>query len=145
MMEEEAVVTAVDGAKVWVEKPRKNACSSCAEKCVSGVTSGLFGQSPIRFCVSSSEALMPGDRVVVGLPEGAVVQGSFGIYLVPLLVLFCGALSGKFLAELSGVLSSDAGSAIGGSGALILCLLAFKWSNAFDKSAFRPVFLRKVH
>lgn len=145
MIEEEAFVADVNGRQVWVEKNRKPACAGCAEHCASSLVGRYFPQQTIRFSVSSPLELKPGDRVVVGLQEHALMRGACRMYLFPLLALFAGALIGKAVAEMTGLIAPDSGSALGGVSGLILCLAVLKFSRFFDRTGLQPVILRKIN
>jgi len=145
MIEEEAFVAEVSGGHVWLEKTRKPACSGCAETCANSFAGKFFTERTSRFPVSSPLDLSPGDRVVVGIAEGALVHGSFGVYLLPLFALFVGALTGKAVAELSGWLTSEFGGVLGGISGLLLCLAGLKVSRFLDRTGLQPVILRKIN
>jgi len=145
MIEEVAFVAEVNGRQVWLERTRKPACSSCSEACANSLTAKFFTEKTIRFQVSSPLELKPGDRVVVGVAEDALVFGSFGVYLLPLFALFVGALVGKAIAGWTGWGAPDLGSALGGISVLLLCLAGLKVTRFFERTGFQPVILRKIN
>jgi sigma-E factor negative regulatory protein RseC len=145
MIEEVAFVAEVDGRQVWLERVRKPACSGCSQACANSLTAKFFTEETVRFQVFSPLELMPGDRVVVGVPEDALVFGSFGVYLLPLFALFVGAVAGKAVAEWIGWGTPDVGSALGGLSVLLLCLAGLKLTRFFERTGFRPVILRKIN
>lgn len=145
MIEEVAFVAEVAGRQVWLERTRKPGCAGCLETCATSLTAKFFTEKTVRFQVSSPFELKPGDRVVVGLAEDALVFGSFGVYLLPLLALFVGALSGKAVAGLTEWATPDLGSALGGVSGLLLSLAGLKVTRFFDRTGFQPVILRKIH
>jgi len=138
MIEEEAYVAEIADGQVWIEKSRGSACAGCAEACPSAMAGGLFGDKRLRLQVASDLALRPGDKVLVGVAEEALLGGSLRIYLLPLLGLFAGALLGKSIA------GSDLASALGGLLGLGLCLAGLKAFRLFDQEACQPVVLRKI-
>lgn len=138
MIEEEAWVTSVETGRVWIEKQRRSACSSCKETCASSLTAGLFSAKAARIPVHTSLSLNVGDRVLVGLREEALVLGSVRIYFLPLLALLAGALLGK----MSG--ASDGGVALTGLSALGLSFLGLKVFGLFDRVDLQPVILHKI-
>lgn len=84
-----------------------------------------------------------GENVVVGLEEGALLKGSMTMYLLPLALLFIGAISGVSLAPDAGL--RDIYSIFGGAAGLVS---GFAWVKlyAFRLEAnrhFQPVILRK--
>jgi sigma-E factor negative regulatory protein RseC len=139
MIEEEAYVAAVADGQIWIEKQRQTACSGCAQACPSASVSGFFASKPVRLKVLSDVAVLPGDRVVVGIAEEALASGSLWIYLLPLLGLFAGALLGKFL------LGSDIASALGGLAGMGLCYAGLKASRLLERQGYQPVILRKLN
>lgn len=145
MIEEDALVSAVEGGLVWIEKSRRPACSGCAESCGSSLTAQFFSEKKIRFPVVSALELKPGDRVVVGLAEDALVRGAFGVYLLPLFALLAGALIAKFLAESMGWPDHELAGALGGVSALLVSLMGLKVTGLFDRTGFQPVILRKIN
>ncbi len=144
MIEEDAVVTIVEGARVAVEKERRSACSNCQQTCASGVTGRLFGSKTVRLWASSTWELKPGDRVVIGLREDALVQGAFMVYLLPLFGLFVGALLGNAIAAQTAVVSADSFSAVGGLLGMGICLAGVKLSHFSQRLGAQPVILRKI-
>lgn len=145
MIEEEAFVSEIDGDRVWIEKTPKSACSGCSQTCPSSVASQFFGAKTIRFPIVSSLDLKPGDRVLVGVPENALLGGAFRMYLAPLLMLFAGALAGQALAQASGALTAELGGAVGGLLGLLSCLIVLKASRFSDHAGLRPVILHKIN
>lgn len=139
MIEEEAYVAEVGEGRVWVEKTRQSACSSCAESCPSALAGGLFGGKPVRLQVSSDLPLRPGDKVLIGIAEDTLAKGAFWIYLLPLLCLFAGALLGK------SITGSDSASALAGLAGLGLSYAGLKAFRLFDRAGYDPVVLRKIN
>lgn len=148
MIEEEALVTRVEAEQVWVERPRQSACASCNTPCATaGVADYLDQSKPGRVAsvaVYSDIELRTGDRVILGLPEGAIVKGSLAIYLLPLLGLLTGAILGKTLGVYWPSASADMVAASGGFLGLIAILAILKHTGLLARNAPRPVVLRKV-
>lgn len=92
MVEEEGRVVTVEQDAVWVETIRKSTCSSCSAR--NGCGQHLIekyrsskSHSYIRATCSpslSALSLRENDRVVIGIPEAALVQASLLVYLLPL-------------------------------------------------------------
>lgn len=99
MIEERAVVVAREGAHAWVERERRSACGSCAvnKGCGTGVLAQVLGRRMMRLKVLNPVAAEPGDAVVLGLDERALVRGSLAVYMVPLAALFAFGLLGEAL------------------------------------------------
>lgn len=114
MTETAARVTRVQGDAAWVAGVASASCGACGGR---GCGSSLFGrlwhpQEP-EFQVANPIGARPGDRVVVGLPEGALWRAALASYLVPLGLLLAGAVGGR---ELGG----EPGAVAGGLGGLAL-------------------------
>lgn len=148
MIEETAVVVDVDGDTVWVETQRKTTCGSCSANkgCGAAVLGKVMGNRRTRVRALNDLNLVPGDEVVVGVQENAVVYGSFAVYTVPLLAMFGFALAGELFAsrlhlgfsEGAGILFALAGLTVG-----------FLWLARFTRRIrrdprFQAVVVRKV-
>ena len=95
MVEEKAVVVAVEEDAVWVETQRKAACDSCAvnKGCGTAVLSKVLGNKHSRLrALTRDLSLRVGDEVVIGLQEHALLRGSMTVYGVPLMLMMLGAL-----------------------------------------------------
>lgn len=140
MIEEAAVVTAVDADGIWVEKDRSSTCGGCSANKVCGIAalSRALGRKRLRAIVFSDQAVSVGDQVVVGLEEAALLRGSMLIYGLPLLLLIAGALLG----QLAG--GHDAGALVGaafGVGVSIISL-RFLRQRMLRDPRFQPNVLR---
>ncbi|MDD5035020.1 MAG: SoxR reducing system RseC family protein [Methylococcaceae bacterium] len=138
MIEEEAYVAEVAGDRVWIEKSRQSACSSCSQSCPSSLAGSLFTAKSVRLTVKTDLDLKPGDRVMVGLAEEVLAAGSFLVYLLPLFALFSGALFGKWLG------GTDGSSALGGLLGLVSCFIGLKAAGVFERTHYQPMILRKI-
>lgn len=104
MIEERGRVLSVEQGAVWVETVRRSACDSCQARngCGQSILQrlGLGARSGfIRVLDEQAESRrQPGEEIIIGIPESAVLHGSAVVYLLPLLVLFAGAL----MAQLAG-------------------------------------------
>ena len=141
MIEEEAVVTATGEGVAWVETRRRSACGSCAvaHGCGTRALSGVFGRRSAPMRVLDGIGTAVGERVIVGIDEGALVRGSAAVYMVPLLALLAGAGAGQAMA------GSDA-AAIAGAAAGVG--LALGWLRRFGRRVrgerrYQPVILRR--
>jgi len=147
MIEQHATVMTVDDDHVTVETRRASACGTCASGggCGAGILGSLFGNRSSRIEATADMVVQPGDEVVIGLPESALLLGSFWIYLVPLLLFIAGSLVGRTVAANTGggELLVIVGGIVGG-------LAGFVWASARSRarqqhgSPFRPVVLKRV-
>lgn len=142
MIEQVATIVAVEGEVVWVETRRNSACGACARNqgCGAGTLAKAFGFASPRLRVVASQEARVGDRVVIGIDEGALVRGSFAAYVVPILFMLAFALLGETAAPGSDLLTLVLGAL--GLGAGLLWLRRYSRRAAGDAS-FQPVILRK--
>ncbi len=100
MIEETATVVRVEDNAVWVQTQRKSTCGKCAAKngCGVAVLDKLFANKRNALRVLAKPGYQPGEKVVIGVREQALVRGSLAVYSVPLLGLLLGALAGTLAA-----------------------------------------------
>jgi sigma-E factor negative regulatory protein RseC len=145
MIEEEAIVAEIEaGGRVWVEKARQSACGSCAQPCATASVADYFDKTRRRWAVASPIELRPGDRVVLGLPEDALVKGALAVYLLPLLGLLAGSILGNALASSWSAATANAAAALGGGGGLAATIAFLQRSQALSRSVPQAVVLRKI-
>ncbi|MBF0255351.1 MAG: SoxR reducing system RseC family protein [Gammaproteobacteria bacterium] len=101
MIESDARVVAIEGGRTWVEADRRSSCGQCSASgsCGGSLFAELFGSRPVRVEVTNPIQAQVGQQVIVGLPEQAMLRGSLGLYLLPLVGLMAGALIGQWLAD----------------------------------------------
>lgn len=145
MIEQNARVLTTEGEFAWVEAERKSACGGCEAKagCGTGSLSKAFGTRANRMKVLNRAEAKPGDAVIIGIEESALVQGSAAVYLVPLVVLLAGGLFGEFMAERLGF-AIQVGGVIGGLSGLAIGMW---WLRRYSENVqmdprFQPVILK---
>ena len=108
MIIEQAIVTGRQGDRIEVRLLRGSACGHCELRpgCGMGAIGRLLGRRSRPLYFTSERRLAPGDRVRLGLSEGALLRGSLAVYGLPLL----GMLSAGLVAAVLGF--ADAGLAI---------------------------------
>lgn len=89
MTESEATVIRVDGDHLWLGVD--NGCSGCDKISSCGAGDGRLQR------VRNTIGARIGDRVVVTVPDGAVLKAALYSYLVPLLLALTGAAAGTSL------------------------------------------------
>jgi sigma-E factor negative regulatory protein RseC len=133
VIEEIGVVVSVDGDMAEVEGQRRSTCGSCA-------VNGACGTSLIDRYLGRKRSLLraynpigagPGDPVVLGVPEGALLEASFVAYLVPVLAMIGGAIAGDYTAGRLAPAYAQAMSVLGGLGALAA---AIWWLGRFSRA-----------
>ncbi|ABA58916.1 positive regulator of sigma(E), RseC/MucC [Nitrosococcus oceani ATCC 19707] len=100
MVEASAQVIVKSETYAWVEAERRTSCHGCtlSQGCGTGSIAKYLMIKPIMVKASNPVGAEAGDRVIVGLPEKAFLQGSFLLYMVPLLAMLLGAGLGGTLA-----------------------------------------------
>ncbi len=114
MLETRAIVIRVEGREALVESMQGGGCGHCdSEKgCGSGKLSQLFCSEPRRFRVRNDANVPVGTVVQIALAEGLLLRSALLMYMLPLLLLLCGAIVGAQFAH--DERSRDVYSAIGG-------------------------------
>ena len=145
MIEEEAVVAQIEAGRIWVEKARQSACSaSCAQSCATRAVADYLGETKVRIAVLSPIEVRPGDRVVIGIGEDALIKGSLSIYLIPLIGLLAGAILGTAMGGSFFSGATDASAMVGGLLGLIGTLTFLKFVSVLPHNKLQPVVLRKL-
>lgn len=148
MLEETARVVAVEEGGVWVETRRRSSCSACSARtgCGAATLAKVLGVRRSRVRALAEPGFKPGDEVVIGIREQALVRGSFAVYAVPLLLLLAGALAGEYIARRGLADSAETASILLGLSGLAAGLW---WLRRFTRRVYRdrayqPVVLRRV-
>jgi len=99
MLTESALVTRRDGDRVELELQRSSACDHCElnQGCGTGALGRLLGRRSRPLVIETDRECKPGDRVLVELPESALVRASLLLYGLPLLGLVLGGLLAAML------------------------------------------------
>jgi sigma-E factor negative regulatory protein RseC len=141
MIEEQARVVGREDQHIRVEVERQSTCGQCSARhgCGTEVLSRYLGRRPVQLELEDTTGAQPGDRVVLGIAEAALVSGSAAVYLAPLAVLAAGGLAGESL-------GGEPGSILGGLAGLIAGLL---WLRRHGQRLARdrrlmPVVLRRL-
>ena len=150
MIEEHALVVALDGDDVWVETQRQSACGQCAANkgCGTAVLGKVLGlkRSRVRILNPNATSVSVGDEIIVGIEEQALVRGSLAIYTVPLMTLFLFGVLGDVLAGQLNISDSDFFVSVFG---FIGLFFGFFWLRWFSRkmsrdSRYQPVLLQRV-
>ena len=140
MIEEQATVTAVDDGYAWVQTSRSTACDSCAAQkgCGTSAIGKVIGRQYTEVRALNRCNASIGDTVIVGLAEDMLLKSSLAVYLVPLLLMLAGAMTGELL--LGGSFAAVAGCGAG-------LVAGFAWIQWFSariarNERFQPTVLR---
>jgi sigma-E factor negative regulatory protein RseC len=100
MLSESALVTRRDGNRVELELQRSSACDHCElnQGCGTGALGRLLGRRSRPLVIETDKDCEPGDRVMLELPESALVRASLLLYGLPLFGLVFGGLLAALLA-----------------------------------------------
>jgi len=141
MFEESATVVESSGDTLWVETRPRSACSQCAGGgCTTAVVAKLFRIKRNRLELENHLGAVPGERVVIGIPDDLLIRAALSAYLLPLLVLVAGAALGAALGLGEGYQSllALAGLAIG------FVLMRRITRDAPGQRRLRPQLLRRA-
>lgn len=94
MITEQAVVTACSDGKVEVSLQRASACGHCelSRGCGTGAIGRLLGNRRRPLVIDTDQPLKPGDHVLLGLSESALVRASLLVYGLPLVAMIAAGL-----------------------------------------------------
>ncbi len=140
MLLETAYVVAVQSHSVWVETIRRSSCGSCVAQ--SGCGHGLLqklasGRRNYIEVFSGSLAAADctvDDQVRISIPEKVILQGSFLVYILPMLTMLGGAALATGMIQGSQDLSAVAGAA----GGFLLGVAVVRW-RAWHHRSNRPM------
>ncbi len=147
MIEQTVKIVAIDGNEAWVESLTQTGCARCdaGQGCGGGVFSKLFGPKQYRMKIPNLLDAELEQNVVIGIPDRAMIMGSFLVYLMPVSGLIVGGLLGSYL-DIE-IFKGEHGELLtlilAVMGALVFMLLArFKMkSHSFDQQ-YTPRMLR---
>ena len=92
MIEEQALVVAVESNQILVEASRQSACGKCAvnNDCGQSAIAQWAAAKMVNIPVTNPESLSIniGDTVIVGIDEQSFVRASVLLYFLPLLMMF---------------------------------------------------------
>lgn len=135
MLEQHAIVLKTEGDTAWVEARESGTCGSCGSGgCSTRRLADLFGRRERAFPVDNALQAKEGERVVIGIPSGALWKSAFRLYGLPLLLLIAGGLLGQHA-------YGDPGAVVGAVAGLLLAALLQK--TRVGSHAWQPVMLRR--
>lgn len=145
MMQTQALVVLLEGNEAVVESMASGGCGQCssANGCNSGKMSQLFSVSR-QMKVRNDVGAAVGDVVQVSLPDGMVLNSALLMYLLPLVLMFSGALLGMQLT--ADAAYAELYSALGGAAGLIIGFIAARQMSAggWGFRFMQPVITRNV-
>ncbi len=133
MVETPARVVRLQGDAAWVRVETPESCGACSGKgCGASLYARILHPREPEYRVANPISAQPGERVVIGIEDGAVLRAVACAYLIPLALLTLGAIVGSAFGEGTAV----AGGLLG----LVLGLLRMR-RRAVTAS---PVILRRA-
>lgn len=148
MIEQTAIVVTVAGEMAEVEAEVRPACGTCHADgaCSTALLARYFERRRRRIRACNAIGAGPGERVVIGIPEGHMLEASFLAYLVPLFGLIGGALAGVQVADILALGHEEGLSMLAGFGGFGLALLWLRrlGRGASDDPRFVPRVLRRA-
>ncbi len=87
MIEEQALVTRIDGHQVFIQSMQSTACKSCMQQSSCGTALYAKALPQREISLFSQLELEIGDKVLVGIEEHHLLLSSLFIYLLPLLIM----------------------------------------------------------
>jgi sigma-E factor negative regulatory protein RseC len=146
MIEEQAVIVELQGERALLEIERSQPCGICGATrgCGLSIWGRFFSRRSSKFSASNKLNAKVGDRVVVGVEEGAVFSSAMISYVVPLGTLLGGGLLGSSLATTTP--TSDLYASLGALVGLFAGLMLVKFYSAGKQLSGRysPVMLRRA-
>lgn len=125
--------------RALVRTRRTSACSGCSAK---GACSTLGGGKDAELWVDNPVGASRGDRVVLAVPDGAILKASVILYLIPVTALVAGAALGNWLGLKMEVSNDLLAAAMG----VFFMVLAFAGARIWGgKFAERPTIVRRIH
>jgi len=148
MIEETGLVVSVQDDLAEVEGQPRSACGGCAVDGACGTSLLARHLGPKRLSLQAHNPIgaKPGERVVIGLPESALLEASVLAYLMPLAALVGGAVAGALIAGLIAPVYTEVLSAVtglGGLAAALAWLVGFIRARSSD-GRYRPRILHRL-
>ena len=133
MIEMPARVARIEGGQTWVVSEAPSSCGACAGKgCGSSVFNRFWHPDNQEYAVQNEISAEPGQAVVVGLEDGALLRASTSGYLVPLAAVLIGAFIGQSA-------SGEPAAVLGGLLGLVVSAI---WLKRRAPRAIEPSILR---
>lgn len=147
MIEQNAIVIALDGQHAIVEVQRQSACGQCAANkgCGTSVFANWFGDRMQRQRALNQIHATVGEQVVVGINENALLKLSVLCYLLPLFCMVGLAIFGRWLLLLFSIAVNDGVVLILAVIGLVLgwMPLRFLQRNKYNSTDYQPTILRR--
>jgi len=124
-LEQQVTVIAVEGQDAVVSARRASACGDCAGK-TSCATMGSWVERIIELRVPNRIHAAIGDRVLLEVPDSAVLRIAFRLYAMPMIAFVAVGLATRSLALYFGWPAIEALAALGGMAAVLAYYFWYK-------------------
>ncbi|MEX1313057.1 MAG: SoxR reducing system RseC family protein [Desulfotignum sp.] len=142
MITEHGIVTQATPAVAKIKTKRTAACEGCTAKDSCGT---IHRGQEVFFDVPNTLGVQAGDSVLIGMRTKSALLLTFLVYIVPILCLVIGALTGDALAPFLGINASFLAMVLGFSlFGLAFFILHRKSATMNRKTEFRPMLIRKT-
>lgn len=139
MLEQRARVVQSSKPGVWVEALEPDGCGVCeGQGCASRRLAELFQRTPRQYPVTSRLPVLPGDSVMVGIPEGRLLRSALYLYGMPLGLIMGGALL------LQAWFPGDAGAVAGSLIGIVAAGVLIASSSRKHRADTQPVVIRRL-
>jgi sigma-E factor negative regulatory protein RseC len=140
LIEATATVVAIENDMAVLETRRTNACSGCgaAGACGTSALGAVFGRKQNLLHIKNTFDAVPGEQVIIGLPENDLVLASLAAYMVPLVAMIAFSLL---------ALAAGSGEAISALAALAGLVGGLMFAGRLTRNAgtrFSPQYLRRT-
>lgn len=146
MIEEQAVAVRIEGDRAHLEIERSKPCGLCGATRGCGVSlwGRMFKRRNATFSVNNDLKIVVGDRVVIGLEEGALLAGALTAYLVPVLLICLGGVLGSSMS--ADRAHADLYASIGAVAGLLAGIfwIGVAGTHRRYSGRYRPVMLRRT-
>jgi len=124
-MQQQVTVIGIEGSDAIVEGKRASACGDCAGKS-SCSTIGSWKERCVELRVSNTLNARVGDRVMLEVPDSAVMQIAFRLYALPMLVFVLTGLGMRDVAIWMEWPAVEAIAALAGFASIIAYYICYK-------------------
>ncbi len=90
-----------NGNRIVLSCEQKTSCNHCPSRknCGAGMVSKVLAAKSHHWHLITTQSVAVGQVVEIGLPEKSLIKFALIVYLIPLLMLMLGALTGQYVAN----------------------------------------------
>jgi len=147
MIEQTAKVLRVDNGEVYLQVQRQTACGSCSARsgCGKSLLDNIFNVKPLTFVLPNTINAREKDEVIIGLNDSALLQASFYLYFLPLVLMLVMAIVFSFfvVSEYSEIISI-LGAVVGLFAGSILSQRILENKSKMTANNFQPTLIKVI-